>query len=118
MNTCDKDREMDYIADLIKENRRRTEAELSRDFWKRSFYVLAVPSFALVALFLSGCASATETPPALNIYNPLVLTIKAGTKVQTTDGIFVAQVDSTFWSDREYRELNDKYIELLGKQSK
>ena len=64
------------------------------------------------ALTLCGCASKYSTP-ALNIYQPDVLTIEAGASVQTVDGVYTAQTRETWHSDKRYRELERKYLNLL-----
>lgn len=63
---------------------------------------------------LCGCASKSFAP-ALNIYQPPVLTLEAGTEVRTVDGVYKAQTRETWHSDARYCELESKYIKLLGK---
>lgn len=83
--------------------------------WKNAFFLLLLLiNILFLSAALSGCATAETTPPALNLYEPLNLPISKGTTIQTKEGLYTAQTDTTLWSDREYRELNDKYIQLLA----
>lgn len=62
---------------------------------------------------LTSCALNTSPKPGiLNIYAPDVLRLKAGEQVQTVDGIYKAQTDEVWHSDKRYRQLE---IDYLGK---
>jgi hypothetical protein len=41
----------------------------------------------------------------LNIYQPSILALKAGTRVETKEGIYTPQTDEVWHSDKRYREL-------------
>lgn len=68
---------------------------------------------ALMALCLASCATKPEVPdvalpaplPALNIYQPSILTLTPGTPVQTEGGIYTPQTREVWHSDKRYRDL-------------
>jgi len=58
-----------------------------------------------------GCATASSNAkPVLNIYQPDILRLKAGTSVQTLDGTYTAQTEEVWHSDKRYRELEYKLL--------
>jgi hypothetical protein len=64
----------------------------------------------LFSLLLVGCVTKpvpAPVPPVgapLNIYQASVLKIKAGTVIETVDGIYTAQTDEVWHSDKRFRE--------------
>lgn len=66
----------------------------------------------LSSLLLAGCTvrPKVEEPvySQLSIYQPSILSLRAGTKVQTTEGVYTAQTDEVWHSDKRYRELERK----------
>jgi len=64
---------------------------------------------AMMPIALTSCA--TNSSPNvgnLNIYQPSTLSLKAGTKVQTVEGIYQAQTNEVWHSDKRFRELERK----------
>lgn len=64
----------------------------------------------LCSLLLAGCVTTKEpefapVSSALNIYQPSILALKAGTRVETKEGIYTTQTDEVWHSDKRYRDL-------------
>jgi hypothetical protein len=63
----------------------------------------------LCSLLLAGCVVKPAPPEPvsspLNIYQPSILALKAGTRVETKEGIYTPQTDEVWHSDKRYREL-------------
>lgn len=63
----------------------------------------------LCSLLLAGCAAKPATPEPvsspLSIYQPSILALKAGTPVETKEGVYTPQTDEVWHSDKRYREL-------------
>jgi hypothetical protein len=60
----------------------------------------------LTMLALTGCVSESSAPRAsLQIYQPRILELQAGTPVTTRNGTYTPQADETWHSDQAYRQL-------------
>lgn len=63
----------------------------------------------LCSLLLAGCAAkpvpVEATVSTLNIYQPSILSLEAGTRVETREGVYTSQTDEVWHSDKRYREL-------------
>ncbi len=71
---------------------------------------ISIPFSAGVLLYVGSCATKPAplppiVAPVLNIYQPSVLILRAGAVVETTNGIYTAQTDEVWHSDKRYREL-------------
>ena len=72
-------------------------------------YVILGISVALC--LLTGCgAVSSPKEPTLNIYQTPILRLKAGTEVETLDGLYKAQEREIWHSDYRYRELERKVL--------
>lgn len=57
----------------------------------------------LTALALVSCVSKKPVlENSMTLYSPELLRLKAGTKVQTLDGVYTSQVDETWHSHARY----------------
>lgn len=63
----------------------------------------------LIMLTLSSCNCSTKGNGS-RIYQTPILRIKAGTEVNTEEGIYKAQVDEIWHSDGRYRDLEKKLL--------
>ncbi len=85
--------------------------------WRPSFAACALLAATQTPMWLTGCASASPNgAPPLNVWQPLCLTIEAGAAVPTTDGVYQAQTRETWHSDKRYRDLEDKYLDMLSSE--
>ncbi len=67
----------------------------------------------LTAALLTCCASKSKkTTDYMTLYSPPFLRLKAGSEVQTLDGVYRAQVDEVWHSDAEYQK---RVVEALRK---
>jgi hypothetical protein len=62
----------------------------------------------LIPIAVVGCKSPSPEIRNLNLYQPSTLSLKAGTKVQTVEGIYQAQTDEIWHSDKRFRQLERK----------
>jgi hypothetical protein len=67
-------------------------------------YGLLVTVIPLIGLTSCGSDSSPKTT-TLNIYQPSSLKLKAGTPVQTQEGIYTPPTDEIWHSDARYRKL-------------
>ena len=66
---------------------------------------------ATILLPLTSCETlSSKKKPLLNIYQPRILQLKQGIKVETKDGIYTPQVDEVWHSDASFREIENKLI--------
>lgn len=63
----------------------------------------------LMLLTLSSCSCSTKGS-GLRIYQTPILRLKAGTEVQTEEGLYKTQVDEIWHSDGRFRELEKKLL--------
>ena len=64
---------------------------------------------AMMPFVLTSCVtSSSPNVGNLNLYQPPTLHLKAGTKVQTVEGIYQAQTNEVWHSDKRFRELERK----------
>lgn len=75
--------------------------------------LLAVQT-TLLALTLCGCAW-KSSQSGLNIYQTPTLTLKAGTAIQTPEGIYTPQTDEVWVAAYKYNELEQKYLNEIAK---
>lgn len=62
-----------------------------------------------------GCASASSRDKAsMRVYQSPVLRLAAGQPVQTRDGVYVPQVDETWHSDADFRELEHELLDAVA----
>jgi hypothetical protein len=62
-------------------------------------------------LFLVSCASQpvpTNIVGKLNIYQPSILVLEEGKKIETRDGFYTPQTQEIWHSDKRFRELERK----------
>lgn len=62
----------------------------------------------LVPILVNACSYEKGLPSSLkelNIYQPSILKIQKGTKIQTEEGIYVPQKDEIWYSEKEFRAL-------------
>lgn len=60
------------------------------------------------SLFLSSCVSKpypTEILGKLNIYQPSILVLEEGKKIETKEGFYIPQTEEVWHSDKRFREL-------------
>ena len=75
------------------------------------------PSFVLVlavltSFALTGCATDSQARKvALQIYQPRVLSLRAGQSIQTTMGTYVPQTDEIWHSPQAFDEVELKLID-------
>jgi hypothetical protein len=66
---------------------------------------------------LTGCALITKprpfTSPTSRLYAPDTLRIKKGATIQTPEGIYQAQANEVWHSDRRFRELEYDYLQTF-----
>ncbi len=80
----------------------------------------ALTSFALVAglltsLLLTGCVSRSSGPTAsLQIYQPPVLRLTAGTVVATRDGVYTVPLDETWHSNQRFVKVENEAVNLAA----
>lgn len=63
----------------------------------------------LMTLTFSSCSCSTKGNGS-RIYQTPILRLKAGTEVQTEEGLYKAQVDEIWHSDGRYRDLEKKLL--------
>ena len=67
---------------------------------------------SVLTLLLTGLTSCSQNSSpktnTLNIYQASSLSLKAGTKVQTEEGVYNVQQDEIWHSDKRYRDLERK----------
>lgn len=63
----------------------------------------------------TGCASVSRDAAATRrLYQPPILRLSPGQRIQTPDGIYQPQVAEIWHSDSRYRDLERAYIDLLA----
>ena len=78
---------------------------------KSSAYALAV--ILLASSLLTGCVTGSSAArESLQIYQPRVLRLQAGTPVTTQDGSYRPQTDEVWHSAAAYSELEHQVINL------
>ena len=66
-------------------------------------------AIVMIPFVLTSCVtSSSPNVGNLNLYQPPSLQLKAGTKVQTVEGIYQAQTNEVWHSDKRFRELERK----------
>ena len=66
-------------------------------------------AIVMMPFVLTSCVtSSSPNVGNLNLYQPPSLQLKAGTKVQTVEGIYQAQTNEVWHSDKRFRELERK----------
>jgi hypothetical protein len=74
----------------------------------------AILALLLPLTLLTGCASVSQGNADLRrLYQPSILRLQAGQKVQTQDGIYRPQVPEIWHSDPRYRSLERSYLDAL-----
>lgn len=58
----------------------------------------------MTSLMLSSCSSVPSKSTA-NIYQPLILRLKAKQQIQTSDGVYTPETDEVWHSDARFRKL-------------
>lgn len=76
----------------------------------------ALKAVAIIVLLptLTSCAW-KSSQSALNIYQTPTLSIAAGTVVTTKEGVYTAQRDEEWVAMSRYAELEQKYLNAIGK---
>lgn len=74
--------------------------------------LLPVLTLLLLTLSMSGCSTPSNTKI---IYQKDELRLEAGTQVDTQDGLYVAQVDETWYGPAWVLSLQKKYEALLDR---
>lgn len=67
----------------------------------------------LTLIMTSACSSEKESLPTmkeLNIYQPSTLHMKEGTQVKTPKGIYTAQKEEIWYSEKEFRQLERDFF--------
>ena len=60
-------------------------------------------------LFAAGCVTTGSSDfTDVNLYQPPTLTLSQGTVIQTKEGIYTAQLEEIWHSDKRYREIERK----------
>jgi hypothetical protein len=66
-------------------------------------------NLGILALILTSACSYEKgyqnSMEELNIYQPSILKIKKGTKIQTIEGIYIPQTNEIWYSEKEFRNL-------------
>jgi len=66
-------------------------------------------AIVMMPFVLTSCeTSSSPNVGNLNLYQPPSLHLKSGTKVQTLEGIYQAQTNEVWHSDKRFRELERK----------
>ncbi len=74
----------------------------------KAFVILAL---SVMLSMLTGCGSVLSLKKhTLSIYQPSVLNITAGTEIQTLEGVYEAQTNEVWHSDKRFRELERQVI--------
>jgi len=63
---------------------------------------------AVFSLFLYSCASKpvpTEIVGKLNIYQPSIIVLEEGKRIETKEGFYTPQTEEVWHSDKRFREL-------------
>ncbi len=78
----------------------------------------AVLALSLTLSVLTSCVTKSpKSAPILNVYQPSVLTLPAGTEVLTENGLYTAQTREVWHSDKRFRDLEREFnSELLERQ--
>lgn len=69
-------------------------------------------------LCCAGCNSWNKNRDNTVIYQAESLRVKAGTAIQTVDGVYTSQCDELWISEKTYTEVLNKYINLLDELGK
>jgi hypothetical protein len=79
---------------------------------------LALLALSLALSSLTSCGVTSKpSKPILNVYQPSVLTLPAGTEVLSEQGRYTAQTREVWHSDKRYRDLEAELVsELLETQ--
>ena len=77
----------------------------------------AVMAIMILAIGLTSCGTSSSTKSGtLNIYQPSILSLAAGTPIQSKKGIYTPQTDEVWHSDARFRKLERQlYFKPSGK---
>ena len=82
---------------------------------KAKFCACALLMILAASLPLTGCVTTSRGGrESLQIYQPRILALKAGTPVQTTEGIYTPQTDEIWHSQAAYTQVENQLINALA----
>lgn len=77
----------------------------------------ALLAVTLISLALTGCvtdSSGSKASPVLNIYQPRVLVLPAGSQIRSEQGLYVPQTREIWHSQAAFRELELQVQDLAA----